>query len=238
MRLLIITAVLSSLIACLHLLFPALSHSIANNLPANWIRSASEQMLGTLDQNLLVQSRIQHAGFEQLRARFGDLTAPPEGAPPYRLMLGKGRSPGTQILGLPSGGIIVSENFLRQVPQLDKQIALLCVELGHIQLRHSLGNAVERRLLRLGSAALIGSEQSSIDALSAGLAHADYPAVQLIAADRYAQSMLHANGFPRTLLIQALEQAPDNTSPAQFQPSAERHRQYLQQRIKALQAQR
>lgn len=237
-RLLIITATVSTLIATLHLLLPALSHSIADNLPANWVRSASEQMLGSLDHTVLVQSRQASAQFERLRARFSNLNAPPEGAPPYRLVSGKSMAPEIQMLSLPSGDIIISENFLTKAIPLETLIALLCVELGHIQLRHALHTAVEDKLLWLGSAALVGSEQSSIDALGAGLAHADYSLEQLIAADRYAQSMLRANGFPDDLLALALEKAPDNTSPAQFQPSAQRHRQYLSQRIKALLLQR
>lgn len=230
----------AALLSVLNLALPRLGKSIANSLPASWIRDASQQMSDRAARphaGLPVETATvspQQADFEQLQARFGALSAPEAGAPPYRLVLSREPSTTARLMSLPSGDIILNERFLTSVPDPSARIALLCVELGHLQLRHALRNAVDRKLLRLGAATLLGNEPGSINALGAGLALADYTPEQLLAADRYAEQMLLANDFAPDLLIRALNQAPDNTSPAQFQPAAAQHRQYLAQRIEAL----
>lgn len=233
LRLLILVATLCVAAALVKLLLPVASRSIADNLPSNWTRGASEQLIGKLNHTLGGPDGAIPDEFEQLRARFAALTAAPEGTPPYRLVF-RSATPALQLMSLPSGDIIVTDRFLAATPDLDTRLALLCVELGHLQLRHALDAAIRRRLPQLALAALVGSEQGSVDALAAGLAAADYTPADLFAADRYALSMLQVNDLPAELLIRALGFAPENTSPAQLLPSAERYRQLLPERTEAI----
>lgn len=234
LRLLILVAALCVAAALVKLLLPAISHSIADNLPSNWSRGASEQLIAKMDHVWTRPTGAAPDEFEQLRTRFGALTASPEGAPPYRLVFRQTTTPELQLMSLPSGDIIVTDRFLAATPDLDVRLALLCVELGHLQLRHALDAAIRSRLHRLAFAALVGSEEGSVNALASGLIGADYTPEQLLAADGYALSMLQTNGQPASLLVRALGFAPENTSPAQLQPSAGHHRQYLQERINAI----
>lgn len=236
-RALIAGVIVALLLTLLNLALPKFSKSIANSLPASWIRDASRQMTNEALPGLLpdkASSSLQDPRLAQLAAAFSSLSAPETGAPPYRLVLSREKTAIPRLMSLPSGDILLNEAFLTGIADHDIQTALLCIELGHLQLHHALRNAIDRQLIRLTVATLLGSERGSVHALAAGLTQADYTPGQLLAADQYAQDMLRTNDFPPALLAQAIHQAPGNTSPAQNLPSAAQHRAYLEQRIRAL----
>lgn len=200
----------------MHMLAPVLTRSLANNLPSNWVRSSSEQVLTALDARQLQPSLEDSARQVALQSRFAGLTAPAEGAPPYRLLFRRTRAPSPLLFALPSGDIVVSDQLFKTVPDPDMQLALLCQELGHLQYQHALREAVRHKLFWLASAALAGSAESSIKALSEGLLRANYHLAHLNEADRYAQAMLSANGFPPSLLQTSISRFGDNTAPGQL----------------------
>ncbi|MDQ7989941.1 MAG: hypothetical protein REI09_09960 [Candidatus Dactylopiibacterium sp.] len=218
-----------------HFCAPALARALGQSLPASWVRDASQAMLTTLDErSVRPASAPPPPAFEQLQARFGQLIAPPAGAPPYRLVYRPSGNSDFRLATLPDGEILVSERFFATVPDPDQQLALLCVELGHLHYRHALNAAVAGTLLRLGTATLFEDEDASVRRLARGLARADYSPQMLRDADAYAQLMLQRNGFPARLLQSALSRAPTNTSPAQFNATTPSHEAALPRRLNAL----
>lgn len=218
----------------LRLLAPALSSSLADNLPSNWTRSSSEHVLAVFDSGPLQVSLVPEDAHARLRSRFAGLTAPGEGAPPYRLIFRHSNTSAPLLFSLPSGDIVVTDRFFSSIQNADQQIALLCQELGHLQHQHSLRVAVHHNLIWLASAAFVGSTDRSIGALNDGLLHSDYALNQLSAADRYAQTILQANGFPHGLLASTIAQHGENTAPGRLL-SPEGQPAYREERLHALQ---
>lgn len=235
--LLLALACLAVLSTFFHLLTPVLAESLANGLPASWIRTSSEQVLGDMDGTVLLPSTVPLARQDDLRERFAALSPAPEGAPPYRLLFRNSRQPGTTLLSLPGGEIVVTDTFLRSVPDRDEQLALLCHELGHLYHHHALRSAIEHELPRLAWAAFIGSSDASIRALTIGLRQADFSLQHVLEADRYAASMLQANHMPVSLLVRAIEhgQRPQESING---TDAASHRRYLADRIRVLETAR
>jgi hypothetical protein len=232
--LLLLLAALAALSTSFHLMTPALAESLANGLPASWVRTSSEQMLNELDARVLLPATVSLSRQDDLRERFAALNPSPEGAPPYRLLFRDSRWAGATLLSLPGGEIIVTDAFLRNVPDRDEQLALLCHELGHLYHHHALRNAIEHELPRLAWAAFIGSSDASIRALTGGLREADFNFQYVKEADRYAASMLQANHIPTSVLIRAIEHGQRPLESAGNSDSAS-HRRYFAERINMLQ---
>ena len=232
--LLLLLAALAALSTSVHLMTPALAESLANGLPASWVRTSSEQVLSELDGRILLPSTIPLSRQDDLRERFAALNPAPEGAPPYRLLFRDSRWAGATLLSLPGGEIIVTDAFLRNIPARDEQLALLCHELGHLFQHHALRSAIEHELPRLAWAAFIGSSEASIRALTAGLRKADFSLQHVQEADRYAASMLQANHIPTSVLIRAIEHGQRPLEPASNSDPTS-HRQYFAERINMLQ---
>jgi Zn-dependent protease with chaperone function len=226
--LLLLLAALAALSTSFHLMTPALAESLANGLPASWVRTSSEQ-----DARILLPSTVPLSLQEDLREHFAALNPAPEGAPPYRLLFRDSRSAGATLLSLPGGEIIVTDAFLRNVPERNEQLALLCHELGHLYHHHALRNAIEHELPRLAWAAFIGSSNASIRALTGGLREADFSLAHVEEADRYAASMLQANHIPTSVLMHAIEHGQPLESAGKSDPAS--HRQYFAERINMLQ---
>lgn len=233
--LLLLLACTAALTAGLRLLTPSLAETLADSLPGSWVRTGSEKVLTHLEASTLLASQLPLAEQDALRDRFAALNAAPEGAPPYRLLFRRNLNSDSMLLTLPGGEIIVTDQFLHAVPDPAEQLALLCHELGHLYYRHALRSAIEHNLLWLASAAFVGSSESSVRALVNGLEHADYAREHVLEADRYALSMLRANGLPAHLLQDAIEHGQGPADPAQTQHDPFTHRQYFSERIHALQ---
>jgi len=233
--LMVTLACAAALTASVHLMTPGLAETLADGLPSSWVRTSSEQVLGSMENSVLSASQTPLAEQEALRDRFAAMSPAPEGTPPYRLLFRHSNTPDIMLMNLPGGEIIVTDQFLQSVPDQTEQLALLCHELGHLYYRHALRNAIEHNLYWLASAALIGSSEGSIHALARGLQPIDYTREHVLEADRYALSMLHANGLSTRLMLEAIEhgQAPISTARAGQDPLS--HRQYFKDRISALQ---
>ncbi|MDO6387098.1 hypothetical protein [Uliginosibacterium sp. 31-12] len=200
----------------LHLLSPMLARSLAANLPTNWIHGSSERVLARLDGSLLRPSQSDAARQTDLRKRFANLNAPTTGAPPYRLVFRQGGSASPLLFSLPSGDIVVTDAFFTHEPDPVTQLALLCQQLGHLHHQHALHNAIELKLLRLATAALAGSAEHSIGALTEGLQRVEYTLPQLQEADRYAAAMLAANRIAPGVLQGLLSEHGENGAVGQF----------------------
>lgn len=203
--LLLLVAVSAALSICLHVLTPMLATSLAEGLPASWVRTSSERILAGLDQSVLVPSTISPGEQEALRQQFAELKPAPKGTPPYRLLFRGSYLANAPVFSLPGGEIIVTDAFMAGVTDQNERLAMLCHELGHLYHRHALRGAIELQLPRLAWAAFLGSSSASIDALSAGLQQLQPSRAHILEADRYAASMLRANQLPNSVLAQAIE---------------------------------
>lgn len=214
--LLVIVACLAALSASVSLMTPALARSLADSLPASWIRLSAEAVLDRLEHEALSPSLTPEATRQQLREQFATLTAPASGAPPYRLIFRASSNPDVLLLTLPSGDIVVTDSFFQRIDDADVRLALLCHELGHLHHRHALRNAVEHNLVWLGSAAFVGNAESSVRALTHGLLATRYNDAQTEEAHNFARNILRANGLNPAIHDQHAHALPPSATPAAF----------------------
>lgn len=214
--LLVIVACLAALSASISLMAPALARSLADSLPASWIRLSAEAVLDRLDNEALSPSQVPETARQQLREHFATLTAPASGAPPYRLIFRASSNPDVLLLTLPSGDIVVTDSFFRRVDDAGVRLALLCHELGHLHHRHTLRNAVEHNLVWLGSAAFVGNAKSSVRALTHGLLATRYSEAQIEEAHNFARNILRANGLNPEIHDRHIHTLPPGATPAAF----------------------
>ncbi|KAF7600010.1 MAG: hypothetical protein CGU29_03485 [Candidatus Dactylopiibacterium carminicum] len=214
--LLIFIACLGALCLGASLAAPTLARNLADSLPASWIRQSSEDLLKRLDGRHLAPSLASDAEQQMLRAQFSTLTAPASGAPPYRLVFRRSGHPEVLLFTLPSGDIVITDRFFERVQDPGVRLALLCHELGHLQQRHALRNAVEYNLVWLAGAALFGNADSAVRALTHGLAAVRYSPEQIQEATVYARTILRANDMAASLHAQAMRLSPQDTTPAAF----------------------
>lgn len=195
------------------LLRPYFAEELAEAIPASWLKDASESVQRNLDGTLLSAAQSPADRRESLAARFAALRAPASGALPYRLQFRQSRTHSAISYALPDGTIIVTDELLSLLPDDREVLALLCRELGHLHYRHLLRASLEHDFLRLGALTLLGREQQAVPRLADSLLAAELGADAQLAADRFAQRMLEANGMPRQHLALALTRLAQAAGP-------------------------
>lgn len=193
--------------ASFHLLKPLVADYVAARIPAQWLRSASEQALVTLDREWLGESTLPLARRDAISAHFAALRAPAEGAPPYQLLFRHGGKLGAVTFALPGGEIVISDEMV-MLAQEDREIlALLAQQLGQLHQHKRLSEAVSESLLPVLKAVYLQDLEQGSAALAINLLSQRDSAASLAAADRYALAMLRANGIESIWLATALQRA-------------------------------
>lgn len=187
-------------------LFPPvrLADKLAEIVPAAWIRVAAQRAQDELDRSQLRLPLSSGERIETLTTRFASLTAPANGAPPYRLLFRNGGQSGALLYSLPDGLIVLSDELLSALPDDTEILALLCHELGHIYYRHALRAAIESRFLSIGAVSLLGFENQAVSLLARGFLDSSLSEGSGLQADQFARRMLEANGISASKLDSAL----------------------------------
>lgn len=229
-------ALIAALSASVQLMTPALAQTLSNYFPDAWVRSSSEQMLANLDARIFAPARTPLAEQKALQDRFAALSAPAEGAPPYRLLFRHSLVSEKALLSLPGGEIIVSDQFLDTVTDPAEQIALLCHELGHLQYQDALRGAIEQNLYSMLFATAFNYREMGIRLLGKGMESAAYTHEDALSADRYARVMLQANRMNVQILREAIEHSQSlSASPAQTLKIPLARHPHFAERLSALQ---
>ena len=121
---------------------PALSSSVADNLPASVHESISRQTLATLDRLFLDESKVNELEQADIRERFFAMAdALPANEFTFKLHFRQmGEVPNA--MALPGGDIIVTDALVDLVEHPDELDSVLLHEMGHVLERHGLQHAV------------------------------------------------------------------------------------------------
>lgn len=157
---------------------PALAREVAERMPVEVERLASDQVVRVLEASHLAPSRLAAERQEALRAAFRELVRGEPRATQMRLHFVRGGALGPNAFALPDGRIYMTDALVDLVESNDALLAVLAHEAGHHVHRHGMRGAIESSSVLLAAGLLFGDVSGSSLAVSV-------PAVLL------------ANGFSR-----------------------------------------
>ena len=179
---------------------PLIANAAAHVLPASVDRAISAQGLDILDRTVLADSALPATRQQQLRDRFGQMTATLKDGHVYHLELRKGGPLKANAFALPDGTIVMTDELIQLAQNDDEIVAVLAHEIGHVRGRHAL-----RMLLQAAGVAAITltvyGDVASTSALAASI-----PTVLINAkhsrqfeeeADAFAKLWLREHGIPQ-----------------------------------------
>ncbi|WP_319243036.1 M48 family metallopeptidase [uncultured Propionivibrio sp.] len=196
---------------------PWVSARVADALPDSVAETVSVRVLSLLDERYLSPTRLPEARQAAIAARFAALAL--DGVPMAHahLVFRANRAMSANALALPSGTIILTDDLVALARRDNELMAVLAHELGHVEGRHGLRQAVQGTLVGLLAAWFLGDVSSVVAAAPAALLEAKYSRDAEREADIFAERLLRANGIsPRCLadILQRLDHAESVTGSA------------------------
>ncbi len=139
-------------------------------------------------------------------------------------------SPVVNAFALPSGAIIFTNGFLKQMESVEEFIAVLFHEIGHVKHRHHLKRLRNAVGLNIVSLLVFGENTGVRDALSRFLIN-QYTSSQEEESDLYAREKLDEHGISRLGAINFFERNNENSALAIFSthPSSQRRIEILRE---------
>ena len=185
---------------------PALAARVAPWLPASVVVGSSEETLASLDRHVLRPSRLPAARCEALEATRARLAAR-AGLSGGRLECRRGGAFGANAFALPSGLVVITDEFVELGGDEDELAGVLAHEVAHVEYRHGLRQALQGSLLTLGAALLTGdlaNAGSFIAHLPVVLAGLHYSRDFEREADARGAALMRAEGRDPRALARAL----------------------------------
>ncbi|SDI16836.1 M48 family metallopeptidase [Propionivibrio dicarboxylicus] len=208
---------LAALFAAYRWGLPWVSARVADALPDSVAETVSDRVLAVLDERYLAPSRLPEARQAAIAARFSALAMPGEPVARAHLVFRANRAMSANALALPSGTIILTDDLVALARRDNELMAVLAHELGHVEERHGLRQAVQSTLVGLLAAWFLGDVSSVVAAAPAVLLEAKYSRDAEREADLFAERLLQANGIsPRCLvdILQRLDHAESSAGSA------------------------
>lgn len=147
---------------------PVLAHQVALAVPVETERQLGEEALAFLDRSLLAPTELPHARREELHTLFARMQQRLPGTSAYRLELRKGQALGANALALPSGIIIMTDEFVALTADDEEIVAVLAHEFAHARERHILRSILQNSAVGVLIASLTG-DITSITSFGAAL---------------------------------------------------------------------
>lgn len=192
---------------------PALAEGVAFALPESVSRQVGQGVLELLDEQILFPSELTADEQARLRERFAPLLARAGGAP-IRLEFRRAAAQvGANAFALPSGTVVFTDQLVRLAEHDEELLAVLAHEIGHVERRHGLRQALQGSALGLVVMAVTGdlsSVSSLVAAIPVLLTQLGYSRDFEHEADRFAAALLaEQGGDPRRLgeILARLERA-------------------------------
>lgn len=183
---------------------PALSEQIAYRLPENVLNRLGELTMKVLDDQLLAASKIKPERQRTLTTRFENLANADTQNVRHHILFRDGKSVGANAFALPDGSIIVTDQLVALAQNDEEILGVLAHELGHLKHRHSLRMLIQGSVVGFVLAWYIGDVSSVAAGLPALLLQARYSREHEREADRYAATVLKANGISTQRLADML----------------------------------
>ena len=184
---------------------PALSHTVAMNLPAPAVDLIGTHTLAILDRTVFAPSQIPAARQAEIATAFGRLGVADGQRTDYPILFRRSEAIGANALALPSGVIIVTDGLV-ELARDDREIfGVLAHEVGHIVQRHGLRQLLQNSIVTLFVAGYLGDVGGLVASAPTVLLQAKYSRDFEREADAHAVSVLNANGIPLGHLADILE---------------------------------
>lgn len=175
---------------------PYVSEQIAYRLPANVLDQLGELTMDVLDDHMLATSTLKPERQRTLTTRFENLANADTQTIRHHILFRDGQSIGANAFALPNGTIIVTDQLVALAKNDEEILGVLAHELGHVKHRHSLRMLIQGSVVGFVLAWYIGDVSTVAAGLPALLLQARYSRGHEREADRYAASVLKANGIP------------------------------------------
>lgn len=175
---------------------PAVSEKIAYRLPENVLSRLGAATLNVLDDRLFSASKLKLDRQLALRTRFENLAKADAQNVRHNILFRDGKSIGANAFALPDGNIVMTDQLVALAQNDEEIMGVLAHELGHLKYRHSLRMLIQGSVVGFVLAWYIGDVSSVAAGLPALLLQARYSREHEREADRYAATVLNANGIP------------------------------------------
>lgn len=176
---------------------PVLAERVAFALPETVSRQIGQGVLDVLDEQVLFSSELSAKEQTRLRERFAPLLAR-EGLP-VRLEFRKAIAGiGANAFALPSGTVVITDQLVALAKHDEELLAVLAHEIGHVERRHGLRQALQGSALGLLTMMVTGdlsSVSSLVTALPVLLTQLGYSRDFEYEADRFAADLLAGQGI-------------------------------------------
>jgi Zn-dependent protease with chaperone function len=185
---------------------PWLADEAARQLPAAAVQKLEDYALSTLDDALFHPSKLPPARQAEIIQRF-DRMVPPDGNPvPHRILFRDGGTfLGANAIAFPAGTIVVTDQLVAIAGSDEEILGVLAHEQGHVRERHSVRQILQSSAVGAVVTLFIGDVSSLLAAVPSVLLEAKYSRDFERSADRYAATLLKANGLEPALLADMLE---------------------------------
>jgi Zn-dependent protease with chaperone function len=222
--------VIASLLVTLLLMFvfirfgiPLLAKKAAFSLPVSVAYEMGSEGLDILDRAIFSPSELDEERRVELRDLFHTMITRIEQAPDMQLRFRKGGKIGANALALPSGIIVLTDEFVELASNDNEIIAVLAHEVGHVVYRHTLRSMLQNSVVILLVASISG-DITSITTLSATMPtwflEASYSRRFETEADEYALQYMLANDIPphyfADILLKLEQSAGGDSSSSNF----------------------
>ena len=184
---------------------PLMARVVADRIPIAAVEGLSEQVLGSLDQQVFKPTAVPAERRHALVARFNAIRWPGTASIPMQIEFRKSEALGPNALALPSGLIVVTDELVQLATHDDEILAVLSHEAGHVQERHGLRSIVQSSAVSLLVTWIVGDVGSLVAVAPTVLLESKYSRDLERGADQYAASTLSANGVALGRLADILE---------------------------------
>ncbi|MFA5517298.1 MAG: M48 family metallopeptidase, partial [Desulfuromonadales bacterium] len=177
---------------------PVLARQVAFAIPPAMEQSMGTETMAILDRMLFAPTQLPAGRQEEVRALFHTLREDLPDAAGYRLDFRHSAPLGANALALPSGIIVVTDDFVHLAAHDEEIVAVLAHEVSHVRRRHALRQVLQNSAAGLLVASLSGdltSMTSLAAALPAALVDARYSRLFEMEADDDAADYLARRGI-------------------------------------------
>ena len=197
---------------------PALAEGMAFALPESVSRQVGQGVLELLDRQILFPSELAETEQARLRERFAPLLQR-EGAPIHLEFRKAAEQIGANAFALPSGTVVFTDQLVTLAGHDEELLAVLAHEIGHVERRHGLRQALQGSALGLLVMTVTGdlsSVSSLVAAIPVLLTQLGYSRDFEHEADRFAAELLAEQDIDARRLgeiLARLEQAARSCKP-------------------------
>jgi Zn-dependent protease with chaperone function len=187
---------------------PWLAKRVAYALPQEFHAELGADVLEALDRWVFQPSGLGERERMRLKSHFETMTRELAGGRSYQLQFRRSEKLGANAVALPSGIILLTDDLVRIAKHDNELVAVMAHEIGHVEHRHALRQALQNSAVALVVASITG-DVASLSGLAAALptllVEARYSRDFETEADQYALTYLQDHDIPATHFTNILE---------------------------------